>query len=277
MSDPTTPPITAEILDAICVAIEFAVQEYEYRQDEDDFVDDVGMGDDIKKAHQWLTAAAAIQQKAAPAAAKRHPITSAMYAEDPMYCPNCHTGDNLQPWNDSEYDDDPLVRPIRCGNCGCKWTDRLSLIGYEDLRDAKGEPITETAEDYTDADYAGPDGSAYPVYMTPSAKDLPPGLYITLWNGYREHVPLAMRPDDWGFNGPMIGPLDNVQTTYGQHLKLTAADGYSLAHYFPDRPKNDEGFYDLIVDVEGCVIHDGCRYGDWTVDYYAGKPEADTP
>lgn len=57
--------------------------------------------------------------------------------------------------------------------------------------------------------------------------------------------------EDWGFDGPIIGPLSFVHTTYNTHIKLGEADG------------------DWVADlqyVEDLAYYDGCYYGDWCVE-----------
>lgn len=60
--------------------------------------------------------------------------------------------------------------------------------------------------------------------------------------------------DDWGFEGPMLGPMDYVHTTYASDVK------YCL---------NGED-YRLHI-IEGCVEYEGKYYGDWSVTSEAPK------
>jgi hypothetical protein len=71
-------------------------------------------------------------------------------------------------------------------------------------------------------------------------------VYIRLFHG--RDTP-EENLEDWGFDGPVLGPLNWVQTTYRSHIKI----GF-------------EG--DWIADleyVEDLVYYDGKLYGDWSV------------
>ena len=72
--------------------------------------------------------------------------------------------------------------------------------------------------------------------------------------------------DDWGFDGPAIGPINWCHTTYASDVKIqfeAAADG---ARYFG---VTDNEFQMKIVG--DLLVFDGVYYGDWTV--YCVKPE----
>jgi hypothetical protein len=100
--------------------------------------------------------------------------------------------------------------------------------------------------------------------------DLAPGLYLGLFHG-RESADDDM--DDWGFDGPVIGPLDYVHTTYAAELKLRFVDGQRAAIYFPDtgeiinlatgeRTPCPEAVLTITSDL---LVFDGRYFGDWTV------------
>ena len=65
--------------------------------------------------------------------------------------------------------------------------------------------------------------------------------------------------EDWGTNGPTIGPLDYVHTTYANHIKLGTEDPKVC-----ERFGLDPNFPELQVS-EGLVVWDGKYYGDWSV------------
>ena len=86
------------------------------------------------------------------------------------------------------------------------------------------------------------------------------GLYLGLFHGRND-------PDqslsDWGINGPMIGPLKHVHTTYATHIKLEFINQADIKKY---------GFHpgsmiDLDID-SGMVMFQNHWYGDWTVFYH---------
>jgi hypothetical protein len=88
-----------------------------------------------------------------------------------------------------------------------------------------------------------------------------PGLYLGLFHGRKD-------PDDqmieWGFNGPLIGPLSFVHTTYTNVIKLGFISAVDEKRYFPtqDMP---------MLTINGdMVYYQDCYYGDWTVFYATG-------
>ncbi len=88
----------------------------------------------------------------------------------------------------------------------------------------------------------------FPTYNTPEAEALPSGAYLALFHG-RIDPKQDMR--DWGFDGPIIGPLKWVQTTYAGEMKVCL--------------ETDEDFSILVPIVEGCASFEGKYYGDWMV------------
>lgn len=84
-----------------------------------------------------------------------------------------------------------------------------------------------------------------------------PGMYLGLLHG-RDHPQQPM--DDWGFNGPMIGPLQWFHTTYTCTIRIAfelAADG---ERYFGEAGTDHE--LELAGDL---LVFGGKYYGDWTV------------
>ena len=70
-------------------------------------------------------------------------------------------------------------------------------------------------------------------------------VYLFLWNGL---APGEER-DDCGDDGPLFGPFDGIQITYGCHIKMWY-EGYA-------------NFCDLNLDSE--VYYDGKLYGDFDI------------
>jgi hypothetical protein len=100
--------------------------------------------------------------------------------------------------------------------------------------------------------------NALPLYGTEPTE---PGLYLGLFHGRKD-------PDDqmieWGFNGPLIGPLSFVHTTYTNVIKLGFHSAGDEKRYFPtqDMP---------MLTINGDMVHyQDCYYGDWTVFYATG-------
>lgn len=103
--------------------------------------------------------------------------------------------------------------------------------------------------------YDGAD--SFPVrgtYNETPEQSLKPGLYLGLMHGRRHRTETL---DGWGSNGPIIGPLQYVHTTYGQEIHLADEEGNELP--------------DLAISA-GMVEFDGWFYGDWTV-FSGGRRE----
>lgn len=122
-------------------------------------------------------------------------------------------------------------------------------------------------DEFADEDFWYPHGEKYP--LAPTAR----GLYLKLWNGRRDYVPCD-ELGDCGFDGPVIGPVYNVQTTYGAEIKMEAEPGFSISHFFPPdhEPRlRGETMHILFIDGDGYIEHDGCCYGDWSIYYHNGE------
>lgn len=109
-------------------------------------------------------------------------------------------------------------------------------------------------------------------------KNLPDGLYIGFFHG-RNTPEEAM--DDWGFDGPVIGPLKWWHTTYNcnvrgelvepssqEHRELLSA--YIEAGLVRDRSFTCNGYHHLAAELQLDVNNDlavigGKYYGDWSV------------
>ncbi|MDR6202525.1 hypothetical protein [Paraburkholderia graminis] len=116
------------------------------------------------------------------------------------------------------------------------------------------------------------DGRCLTLYGERDA-NLPAGLYLGLFHG-RDAADADM--DDWGFAGPVIGPLNYVHTTYASEVKLRFIDGRRAALYFPDtgditnlttgeRTPCPEAVLSIAQDL---LVFDGRYFGDWTVFYH---------
>lgn len=86
-----------------------------------------------------------------------------------------------------------------------------------------------------------------------------PGLYLGLFHGRNDP---CEKMDDWGFNGPVIGPLVWCHTTYASDIKIEFEQAEDAWRYFgsDDRDQEIETFQDMLK-------FDGKYYGDWTVYY----------
>lgn len=105
----------------------------------------------------------------------------------------------------------------------------------------------------------------YPIYRE-TDNDLPSGLYLALFHGFEDDADTARQKHydaggGWGANGPLIGPLRFVQTTYGNLVRPAFVDKARAAIY-----GLEEGMPSLEFDTQsGCIVFDGMQFGDWTV------------
>ncbi len=100
----------------------------------------------------------------------------------------------------------------------------------------------------------------YPIYNSPEAHALPTGMYLGLFHG-RDDVTADM--PDWGFDGPVIGPLEFVHTTYGDTVKVCLRGNQA-----------ETLFIQLVGD---CLPFGDKFYGDWTVFYHQQRREKNQP
>lgn len=112
----------------------------------------------------------------------------------------------------------------------------------------------------------------YPIFNEANLKDIPKGLYLGLMHGRASEDEDLY---DWGTNGPLIGPLKYVHTTYGRHTKFEFEEGRQvhLQCYLPLFPKlfknPDCGLYEELFTSKDCslLVCAGVFYGDWSVFY----------
>lgn len=90
-----------------------------------------------------------------------------------------------------------------------------------------------------------------------------PGMYLGLLHG-RDHPQQQM--NDWGFNGPMIGPLQWCHTTYACTVRISFESALDGLRYFGKAETDHE------IELSGdLLVFGGKYYGDWTV--YCVQPE----
>ncbi|MBB5707319.1 hypothetical protein [Sphingopyxis panaciterrulae] len=109
---------------------------------------------------------------------------------------------------------------------------------------------------------------------------LEPGrLYLSLFHGRKS---IDEQLDDWGFDGPTIGPLEYVQVTYMGSFRFSCGPAV-MDYFFPEAMADwrRHGFSnangplcDWQFDIAEDLIHyRDAYYGDWSV-FLAG-PEPD--
>ncbi|AOH85601.1 hypothetical protein AWL63_18330 [Sphingomonas panacis] len=116
-----------------------------------------------------------------------------------------------------------------------------------------------------------PARATVPASSDPDQDSEPPQLYLRLYHGRRDP---AEQLEDWGSEGPIIGPLAFVQTTYMCDVKFAAAPEV-MDRFFPTvmagwRERGlsnaDGPLCDWQFSVTSDLIdYDGVYYGDWTV------------
>lgn len=80
-------------------------------------------------------------------------------------------------------------------------------------------------------------------------------VYLELFHG--TETTDRSKLDAWGEQGPILGPLAWVHTTYAGDLKCCPLDA--------DGKPNEFASADLQVAVECLLFYDGMYYGDWSV------------
>lgn len=80
-----------------------------------------------------------------------------------------------------------------------------------------------------------------------------PGMYLHLFHGRTDP---SEDMDEWGLQGPLLGPLQSCHITYSSSIQLTYADGVETGPLLSSDPLRFEG--DLI-------FFEGLYYGDWAV------------
>ena len=114
----------------------------------------------------------------------------------------------------------------------------------------------------------------YPIYRE-TDNDLPPGLYLALFHGFEDEEARQKHYDaggGQGANGPVIGPLRFVQTTYGNLVRPAFVGKEQAAIY-----GLEEGMPSLDLDTQsGCIVFDGMQFGDWCMFAISDKATAQT-
>lgn len=88
-----------------------------------------------------------------------------------------------------------------------------------------------------------------------------PGMYLGLFHGRNSR---KEDMDDWGFAGPVLGPLNYCHTTYMAYVNLQFVNGQDA------RICCNSGHLAVDLEVVEDMIHfEGAYYGDWTVFFVA--------
>ena len=101
-----------------------------------------------------------------------------------------------------------------------------------------------------------------PIYQQDEG-ECPDGMYLALFHG-RDTKKEDM--DDWGYDGPLIGPLRYVHTTYDSNVKIAFAEGSDELILRPFTVYGLKGGDDILFRTEEGLFPFKRRfYGDWTV------------
>ena len=91
------------------------------------------------------------------------------------------------------------------------------------------------------------------------------GMYLKLLHG-RSTIDEEM--NDWGDDGPWVGPLEWFHCTYLTDVGLGFAEGKELSTM---RPSDD--YPSPMYLYEGLLYYDGIYYGDWELQYVGNNAE----
>ena len=88
-----------------------------------------------------------------------------------------------------------------------------------------------------------------------------PGMFLGLFHGRNSR---KEDMDDWGFAGPVLGPLNYCHTTYMAYVHVQFVNGQDA------RICCNSGHLDVDLEVvEDMIQFEGAYYGDWTVFFVA--------
>lgn len=76
------------------------------------------------------------------------------------------------------------------------------------------------------------------------------GVYLELFHGRKSRL---MQMDNWGENGPVLGPFEYVSVTYNSELRVKMVAS-----------KESDAIEGELVVVGDMVYYDGYYYGDWS-------------
>lgn len=91
-----------------------------------------------------------------------------------------------------------------------------------------------------------------------------PGLYLGLFHGRHER---RAQMEDWGFHGPLLGPLAYCHTTYLAHIKIAFEETEDALRCCGSA--NGDVMLDVVDDM---IAFEGAYYGDWTL--FVVEPDA---
>lgn len=98
-------------------------------------------------------------------------------------------------------------------------------------------------------------------WLVPAYGEAPtkPGLYLALLHG---RFSPRQEMNEWGFNGPLIGPIDWCHTTYATQIRISFTSEEDEQVYFPNPAFPDAQDIRIVDDL---LVYEDCYYGDWSV------------
>jgi len=87
-------------------------------------------------------------------------------------------------------------------------------------------------------------------------------MYLELFHGRKTK---EEDMDDWGFQGPSIGPLQYAHTTYGNEIKMAFVNDEDRVRFGFKEPEC------WLTIEEGMVVYQDSYYGDWSTWFCAGQ------
>lgn len=92
---------------------------------------------------------------------------------------------------------------------------------------------------------------------THDAKPRNPGFYLKLFHG---RTPCNMEMNDWGEDGPWIGPIEWIHFTYQTSFRIGFLNDKEYWSGSADSlPPSPLYFY------KDCIYYNGIHYGDWEI------------
>ena len=101
-------------------------------------------------------------------------------------------------------------------------------------------------------------------------------IYLRLYHGFKSDEE-RKAAEGWGEEGPIIGPLEYVHTTYGSHIKCRIAENsshFQTKYADLNLDIRDGKDFDLLL-VDDCIALNGVFYGDWVVFYESKSSSAE--
>jgi hypothetical protein len=145
-----------------------------------------------------------------------------------------------------------IPNAIRPNTGVCDYNSPVNVIGAFVCHELRhGRPVTIHEIEFTGDPLKGLD--AQQIGPRPlraralESRETAAGLYLELYHG-RNDPDVDM--EDWGFEGPVLGPLKFIHFTYHSHYRVELLNGEAT---------------DPISYYDDMIFYDGKWYGDWSI------------